>query len=77
MDALEELQRTIRMDYHLQYNHYPSVSTAWTPACIAAIDAMNNGEPYQLIDTPFSGKILAKAMIPFFNLKDFVDWPDE
>lgn len=48
---------------HLQYNHYPPVTTALVPACIEAIRKMQAGEPGAPICLPENASRRGKRFV--------------
>lgn len=41
-----------QLEYHLQYNHFPSVPVAMVNPCVEAIEAINEEEPDRMVDLP-------------------------
>lgn len=67
------------LSWHLQSNHYPPVPQSMVPVCLAAIDAINEGEFYRAIDLPdgilWRGESAAPAwaVVEGHHLEPFID----
>ena len=71
------------LHWHLSANHYPPVPVSMIPACVAAIEAANDGEWDRLIPLPegvtWKGheQAPASAIIEGHHLQSFLDGDDE
>lgn len=65
--------------WHLQSNHYPPVPVSMVPVCLAAIDAINEGEFHRAIDLPDNilwrneSAAPAWAIVEGHHLEPFID----
>ena len=77
----EGVQKEVALNYHLQYNHYPPVSTDFVPAFMKAIEAGYEAEWNDEWDIDIelpNGKIrTASQIIEGLNLDAFFDNYDE
>jgi len=76
----EGVERERALGIHLQYNHYPPVSTDFVPACIKAIDAGFEAEYNKDWDIDIelpNGKIRkASQIIEGLHLDAFFDYSE-
>jgi len=81
------VEREVALGYHLQYNHYPPVSTDFVPACLKAIEAGYEAEWDKNWDIDIelpNGKIRKASQIidglhldAFFDNYDDEEYEDE
>ena len=73
---IQELDRLIKMEYHLHDNHYPPISRSFAPVALKAIDLANNGDTATLLDLPNGNKVTVAQIIEGLDLQWFVQESD-
>lgn len=69
----ERLARDTRLEWHLQYNHYPPISTAFVPAARLAIERAQANEWGAVLTLPTGETKTAAEVIEDLGLADFVE----
>lgn len=62
-----------RVQHHLQYNHYPPVSSAFVSAAIEAINHARDEDLDHVIELPNGRKLSVEAIMEGLHLWDFVE----
>lgn len=80
--ATTELPLEQQLAYHLTANHYPPIPTLMVGTCVAAIDAVNEYDPYREIELPDgvsyrgSDTAPAVAIVEQHHLEAWLDYED-
>lgn len=80
--AATELPLEDQLAYHLTANHYPPIPTMMVGTCIAAIEAVNDYDPYREIELPNgvsyrgSDTAPAVAIVEQHHLGAWLDYED-
>ena len=81
-DAVQQNQisETAALEWHLQSNHYPPISTVFVPMALAAIAACRAGEPERAISGPegwrhnrYGAQVPASALVEELHLESFLE----
>jgi hypothetical protein len=81
--ATSELPLEDQLAYHLRANHYPPIPAIMVGTCIAAIDAVNDYDPYREIELPDgvsyrgSDAAPAYAIVEQHHLNAWLDYEDQ
>ena len=67
----------IKLGYHLQYNHYPPISTAFVPACKEAIEKVNAGLPDVEITMANGVTLTARRIVDELNLDFWIELEED
>lgn len=72
-DNMDRIRRIISIENHLQYNHYPPVSTSFANACESAIDACVAEDFDKVITLPNGKHVSARDVCDGLHLWSYVD----
>lgn len=72
-NSFDDLQYTISLEQHLQYNHVPSVSTDFIPACKTAIKNILNDNPDKIVKLPNGKRLTSRTICEGLHLWGYVD----
>lgn len=76
LSDLDQIHRTIMLEYHLQYNHYPAVPLAFVTTAEEALEAAALEDWERLILLPTGIQKSAASIIEELHLRDFLDMQD-
>lgn len=68
----EELKLRIGLEWHLEYNHKPSLPSWLLEPCLQAIDYANGGEWDALIALPNGNHVTVREVVEYCHLDYYI-----
>ena len=77
MEDLEQIRLDLSLRHHLQYNHYPPISSVFIPIAREAIEKGNQEDWDGIIEMPNGRRLTVAEVIEGLHLGELLDYKEE